>query len=109
VPLSPVYTITFIAAKGLTSSTSYTVPSGYVAVVRDIQAYGSVTAAASVTVEGPSGEAIYYFSLGINGQGADYRTIRVAFTAGQVINAVARVGPVDAMDVTVTGYLLQAA
>jgi hypothetical protein len=32
----------------------------------------------------------------------------VAYTAGQTITAVARVGPVDAVDVTVTGYLLTA-
>ena len=106
--LSPVYTTTFLAAKGLTGTASYSVPAGFVAVVRDIDAYGSVTAAGSVTVEGPAGEAIFYFPLPINGQDSKHLTTRCAYTAGQTITAVARVGPVDAMDVTVTGYLLQA-
>jgi hypothetical protein len=108
VPISQVYTVTFLAEKGLTGSASYTTPPGFVAVVRDIQAYGSVTAAGSITVEGPVGEAIYFYDWPINGQAVDYRTVRVAYTAGQTITAVARVGPVDAVDVTVTGYLLTA-
>ena len=107
-PLSAVYTVTFLAERGLTGSATYTVPQGFVAVVRDIQAYGSVTAAGSITVEGPVGEAIYFYDWPINGQAVDYRTIRVAYTAGQTITAVARVGPIDAIDVTVTGYLLKA-
>jgi hypothetical protein len=102
------YSTTFIASHGLTGTSSYTVPVGYVAIVGHIVAYGSVTAAASVTVRGPAGEAIYYFSLGINGQGIDYRETRVVYSAGQQIQAVANVGPVDAMDVTVSGYLLAA-
>lgn len=106
--LSTVYTTTFLAEKGLTGTVDYTVPAGFVAVVRDVQAYASVTAAASITVRGPAGEAIYFFNWPINGQAVDYRTIRVAYTAGQKIEAVANVGPVDAVDVTVTGYLLAA-
>ena len=107
-PLSKVYTTTFLAEKGLTGTAVYTVPAGFVAVVRDIQSYASVTAAASITVRGPAGEAVYFFNWPINGQDKDYRTIRVAYTAGQEIQAVANVGPVDAVDVTVTGYLLAA-
>jgi hypothetical protein len=109
VAISPIYTVTFIAGHGVTADVSYAVPAGFVAVVRCLDMYIDSLAAGDMFLHGANGQAIFWQSWGINDQVAKQWTGRHAFPAGSRITVHPSLGPSDALDVTVSGYLLTSA
>jgi hypothetical protein len=104
-PLSPVYTTTFIGAQGVTSSVSYQVPAGFTAIVTSCQAYGDFAVATNLNLHGLAGQTVWHVGAGA-AQGKIYSTFegRVAYGEGTVITVVVENG--QAWDITVSGYLL---
>lgn len=105
-PISKVYTTTFIQAHGATEDATYPVPAGFVAVVRDVDMYIDALAAGDMFLHGVNGQAIWWQSWGINDQVWKQWTGRHAYPAGTSIVVHPSLGPNDALDVTVSGYLL---
>jgi hypothetical protein len=99
---APLYSERFIAITGLVGAIGYTVPAGYRAIVRDVDAYwgggGSVqvylhsAAGGTIWSDGNSGPSGFYFS---------WRG-RQVFYVGETITVEAT----DPTDMTVSGYLL---
>jgi hypothetical protein len=103
----PVYSTRFIQQHGLSGSASFAVPSGYVAVVRDVDTFiGTPVGANTLYFHGALGQAIW-FTEGTIGQSqyASWRG-RQVFEPGETFDVQADVGVLDAYDVTVSGYLL---
>lgn len=104
--MSGVYSTRFIGAQGATAPISYTVPNGYVAVVRDLDAYSDTVASAEIFLRNAEGGAIYFFTWGVaQQQSVEWRGRQVYF-AGETITVDISVGALDAIDVAVSGYLL---
>lgn len=108
--LGPVpYSTRFAAAELATETTTlYTVPADYVAVVRDLELYGNVASDAEVALEitAPGPLTIIWFVVNPLVPGAwDHWEGRVVLNAGDELVAVTTVNGVH---VTVSGYLLSA-
>lgn len=101
-----VYSTRFLSAKGATSTGSFTVPNGYVAVVRDLDAYANSIAAAAIFLHGASGETLYWFDWGIATQEAVNWRGRQVYFAGESIEVEIAVGVADSVDYALSGYLL---
>lgn len=107
----PVRSERFIAVQGLTSSSSYTVPAGFRAVVAQITVYtdtsgiglfGQNVYAKSLT----DGWEFYHHQAGISAPEYDAQELRVVFEAGETIQVVGG-SPLDvAWDVYLGGWLL---
>ena len=103
----PVYSSRFIQAKGLTSSIQFMVPSGFIAVVRDLDSFiGSPVGNNDIFLHGALGQAIWWSSATIGeSQYASWRG-RQVYEPGEIVEVEVNVGSFDAYDVTVSGYLL---
>jgi hypothetical protein len=104
---TPVYSTRFLEAHGLTGTLSYTVPSGFTAIVRDVDSFiGTPVGVNALFLHGALGQAIWWTQATIGqSQYASWRG-RQVFQEGESIEVEADVGTFDAYDVTVSGYLL---
>lgn len=104
---TPVYSTRFIQQHGLSGHASFMVPSGFVAVVRDVDSYiGTPAGFNSLYFHGAIGQTIWWTEATIGqSQYASWRG-RQVFEPGELIDVEADVGGLDAYDVTVSGYLL---
>lgn len=103
----PVYSIRFIEARGLDSTSSYTVPEGFVAVIRDLDAYCDATLGfADLFLHGAGGQAIAWHSWEATTQDQFQWRGRQVILAGETFDVEADTGIGVAIDVTVSGYLL---
>lgn len=107
--MANIYSVRFIAVKGLTGTSSYTVPAGMVAIVRDVDTFiGTPTGVNALFLHGEHGQAMWWTSATIGqSQYASWRGRQVV-EAGLTFDVQASVGALDAYDVTVSGYLLDA-
>lgn len=98
----PVYSTRFIAVQGLVGAEVFTVPVGYVAVVRDINLYngGGITVTTAIW-HGSAGQALALWSSSASASDAFF-TGRQVFYAGETFDITTN----GAWDVTVSGYLL---
>jgi hypothetical protein len=99
-----VYSARFLQAHAVAAG-SFTVPAGYVLVVRDADCFYPGGAGQSAQLEGPAGGIFAYFpfSAAINGVLVSWRG-RQIFYAGETFTFAATA----AMDIMVSGYLLTA-
>ena len=104
----PVYSQRLLSAKGASGTATYIVPAGYVVVIRCLDMYASVTAAADLFLQGEVGQAIMWQHWPINGQAHAQWQGRHAFKAGEGVTVTASVGPIDGIDYTLFGYVLTA-
>lgn len=104
----PVYSTPFFHVRGLSGAVTYTVPSGLVAVVRDIDIY-SANGSPGNTVfrleDGSSGATVVFLDYGFSGSGMLMWRGRQVWNAGQSF-VITQLG--DLIDVNVSGYLLTA-
>jgi hypothetical protein len=106
--MADVYSTRFISAVGLTGTSSYTVPNGFVAIIRDLDAYANPIGVVSLYLHGASGEALWWNSWdALVAAYASFRGRQVIF-AGETFNVEADVTLLDSVDVAVSGYLLSA-
>lgn len=104
----PVYSSRFIQQLGLDGSISFAIPSGFVGVLRDVDAYCNAELGfADLFIKGALNQTIAWHHW-------DATTIdqfqwrgRQVFEPGELITATADTGIGVAIDVTVSGYLLQ--
>jgi hypothetical protein len=106
---APVYSTRFIQAHGLSGTAAYSVPNGYVAIVRDVDSFiGTPAGLNSLYLHGALGQAIWWTEATVGqSQYASWRGRQVYFE-GEDIEVEADVGITDGYDVTVSGYLLTA-
>lgn len=99
---SPVYSERFMAVQGLVGYETYTVPSGYRAVIRDLNAYnGGGATTTHLVLHGSAGQALLLFTSAL--AAGDYFWVgRQVYYAGEDIS----VQTDGAWDVTLSGYLL---
>lgn len=101
----PVYSTRIFAVHDLSGVITYTVPDGKVLIVRDIDVFWGVsTAGALVNFLGSANQVFYQASFGINDVGWRQWTGRQVLSAGEVVTAFSS----DTMDVSASGYLLDA-
>lgn len=105
--MASVYSVRFLQEHGLTSTATYTVPDGFVAILRDLDSYiGTPAGTNGLYLEGDAGQAIWWSEATIGqSQYASWRG-RQVLNAGETFSVRADVGSLDAYDVTVSGYLL---
>ncbi len=98
----PVYSTRLLGAVGLVGTLSYTVPAGFVAVIRDLDAYngGGITVT-NITLHGSGGQTIWQDDSTTLSRNSAWRGRQVIF-AGETFD----VHTTGAWDVTVSGYLL---
>ena len=99
----PVYSHNFFGIKGLSGAFSYTVPAGFTAVIRSVDAYNSSTFTTNLFLHGSAGEAIWWARNNFPG-GSFY----ASFRGRVIINELSTFDvTTDAeWDVNVNGYLL---
>lgn len=90
-------------AKGLNGTAVYTVPAGFVAVLRDLDAYfGGDIAPQNMFLHGPAGQAIWWNGWTVLIAGVAQWRGRQVIQGGESFDVTT-----DApMDVSVSGYLL---
>jgi hypothetical protein len=98
-----VYSQRFIQEAGLNGSSSYVVPAGFKAVLRDLDVYNGAGGTASVFLQGALGQAIWVhrWALGDGASPQDWHGRQVLET-GESVTIRTDVP----MDVTLSGYLL---
>lgn len=102
-----VYSSRFIQQHGLTSSASFAVPAGFIAVVRDLDAFiGSPVGTNDLFMHGALGQAIFWDSAEIGTSKYMSWRGRQVLEPGELLAVEVSVGAFDAFDVTVSGYLL---
>lgn len=102
--IAGVYSERFIAVAGLDGATSYTVPAGVVCVLRCIDAYANVTAAArELHVIGSAGQTIWWAAWDTLDQSAKQWQGRQVLHSGEALTITSS----DLIDVSASGYLLQ--
>lgn len=103
--MSSVYSTHFISAVGLVGTRAFTVPAGFVAVLRDLDVYnGGGFSATQVYLHGGLGQTIWFNNFA--GPGAAYASWRgrQVLTAGFAFDITTN----GACDATLSGYLLSA-
>jgi hypothetical protein len=103
--MSSVYSTRFYEGKNVTSGTIVTVPAGYIAIVRDIDAFfGGGIEGGALNVIGTLGQTFAWFPFtGLTSAAFTWRG-RQVFSAGESVRFVSGAG----VDLTVSGYLLTA-
>jgi hypothetical protein len=102
--MADIYSVTFIAAPGVTDSVSYTVPDGFTAVVTGVDLYLNGIPATEAFFEGTAGQAVWATGIGETTNTYQSWRGRMAATEGQTFGV--HVTNDQAWDVTVSGYLL---
>jgi len=83
------------------------VPTGFIAVVRDLDAFiGTPIATPNIYLHGALGQTIYWATATIGQSQINQWRGRQVYEPGELVVVHAEVGPLDAWDVTVSGYLL---
>lgn len=101
-PVIPVYSVRFFAEHGLNGTVTYTVPAGFKAVLRDLDAYnGGGVISTSVFLEGNNGQSIWSDSSSAQAKVSQWRG-RQVIEPGETITLTTT----GAWDITVSGYLL---
>jgi hypothetical protein len=103
---APVYSTCFVQEKGLSSNAVYAVPPGFVAVMRDIDLYGNVVADGDVFVQGAQGQTIWWVGFNVGERKVSQWSGRQVFQPLDTIIVNPQLGPLDAIDITISGYLL---
>jgi hypothetical protein len=99
----PVYSTEFFAIAGLSGTHTYIVPAGFIAILRDVDAYANVTVASrELHLIGDHGQTIWWQSWGTEDQFAAQWHGRQVIEPGGIIRAVTS----DLIDVSASGYLL---
>ncbi|MBA0087124.1 MAG: hypothetical protein HRJ53_19240 [Acidobacteria bacterium Pan2503] len=102
----PVYSTVFIALQGLLGNFDYTVPNGYVAVLRDVDIYASNLGPLNTVVriiDPNTGGTVWFHDYGATSSGWAQWSGRQVFPEGEVIRAHVDNDPAD---VRACGYLL---
>jgi len=101
-----IYSTRFIASSGLSGTASYTVPPGFVAVIRSWTIFHGVELSGiEATLQGPNPVKIaVYQDVGASAA-SDEWTGRTVLYAGESMSVTVEAGNVDT---TVSGYLLTA-
>lgn len=98
-----VYSVTFMQIAGLDGRHDYVVPSGFRAVVRDIDVFAHVSVAArDIHIIGQAGQTFYWFDWNTGDTSAQHWSGRVVLDPGSLLRAQSS----DLVDVTISGYLL---
>lgn len=102
---SPVYSTQLIGAAGLgNTNIGYTVPAGYVCVLRDVDAFCHPTGSASAfVIAGNLSAVIWYWENASGFVGSGQWRGRQVFRPGQIITFEAQIGTYD---FSASGYLL---
>lgn len=97
----PVYSTQLVSLQGLNGTHSANPPSGFVWVVRDIDAFYNGLVVSSIHVIGDNLQTFWYngFAAGGNPQYASFR-------GRQVLKTLLRVTTDQSQDVTISGYQL---
>lgn len=103
-----VYSRNFFQLRGLSGPAPLVVPAGKVWIARDLDVYGNFTAGGDFFFEGPSLQTIYWTGWNPGDRFQRQWSGRQVFTAGSTITVRADVGPLDGIDVTLSGYELSA-
>lgn len=102
--MATVYSTRFIEVKGGTTFYGYTVPLGFVAVIRDVDTYASSELAfAQVFLEGALGQALWWWQSGLGQDSYGSWRGRQVVMAGETFGLRINVSHADA---TCSGYLL---
>jgi len=104
--VSTVYSTRFLQAHGASSGASFTVPNGYVAVVRDADIYSNSTGFSAFYLQGADGQALWYAAYNPGDQKSQQWRGRQVYFAGETISVSVDVGGLDSIDYAVSGYLL---
>lgn len=104
--MAAVYSTRLLQAVGLTADLVYTVPPGFVAIVRDADLHNNDTFGASFFMQGALGQAIWLATRDITDTGYYSWRGRQVLEAGETLTAHIASGT---WDVTISGYLLSAA
>jgi hypothetical protein len=98
----PVYSARFIAVQGLVGTETYTVPPGYVAVVRQVNLYnGGGISVTTAIWHGSVGQTLALWASSLTASDAFFVGAQV-FYAGETFDITTN----GAWDATVSGYLL---
>jgi hypothetical protein len=105
---APVYSTRFLAGHGVTSGSSYVVPVGMVAVVRDLDGYGNMGLGdtARLYLQGHLGQAVAFLDWPSNSESHQEWRGRVVYLAGESVTVNILGG--SPIDYYVGGYLLTA-
>lgn len=104
--MAGVYSQLFLSAKGQNGVTSYAVPLGYVAVIRDCSAYADVTGTSDFFLEGDQGQTIWWNTWDPLSRAFAQWKGRQVIPGGASITANAAAAPTDGIDYAISGYLL---
>jgi hypothetical protein len=102
--MATIYSTRFIAVKGGTTLHTYTVPAGFVAVIRDVDTYASSEfSAAQVFLEGHLGQALWAWTAGLGQESYGSWRGRQVINAGETFGLRFNISEADG---TCSGYLL---
>ena len=105
---TPVYTVPFFRQTGLVGEVTVDIPSGQTWVVRDVDAYASVSALGRVdlfVMAGPDRTAFVWFNWSSGEQNAKHWEGRQAIVSDTTVRSlIVRNDGGDPVDVSVTGY-----
>lgn len=98
-----VYSTNFFSGHGINGSSTYNVPAGFIAVVRDADVFwGGGVALPDFRMIGQAGQTIWFFEFVLgHGESIEWRGRQVIDPLGTLTVVTG-----DAMDVTISGYLL---
>jgi hypothetical protein len=104
--MAPVYSTRFLAVQGLAGTSSFEVPAGFVAVIRDIDAYASTDLTAGrLYVKGPGDNVLFFNHWGLGDEDiAEWRGRQICFEGESFVAD----SPDIPIDVAISGYLLTA-
>jgi len=105
---APVYSTRLLQAQGLAGTISYTVPAGYILILRDLDVYCHATGVDHVLLIGAAGQAIWHqeFDATTTFYGS-WRGRQVLYET-ETVQIAANMSILDSADVTLSGYLLTA-
>lgn len=101
----PVYSKRLFVEEGLNTNLGYTVPAGYVAVLRDVDVFCNLySTSTEFYVAGVGGAILWYVTVGALTDPSFYQWRgRQVFNAGDIITFA---GSSNGVDMTASGYLL---
>jgi hypothetical protein len=105
--VADVYSQRLFEVHGLAggATLTFTVPSGYTAIVRDIDLYSSPTLSnAEIYISGSSGQTFFYASVAATTKDSPQWRGRQVLYAGETMTIYN--GASESWDVTISGYLL---